>query len=43
MQCVIFQHVLHYPPIFVIAIASVPTPDEKSKLYRKKEQRNIKV
>jgi hypothetical protein len=33
MQCVIFQRLFYYPSILVTIIASVESPDRKSKFY----------
>jgi len=41
MQCVIFQRLFYYPSIFVTVIASVQTPDGKSKFYSEEKQWNI--
>jgi hypothetical protein len=43
MQCVIFQRLFYYPSILVTVIASIQTPDIKSKFYSKEKKGNIKV
>jgi len=43
MQCVIFQRLFYYPSILLTVIASVQTPDGKSKFYSEEKQGNIEM
>jgi len=42
-QRVIFQRLFYYPSVLVTVIASVQTPDGKSKFYSEEKQGNIKM